>query len=218
MNTMSDIISRNWRRKTFDYSNKELIDKLKVELFGYIQEAFFDPKTNAPFLSDSDKKNLNDIFYWLIGNCNPVLLSKAPILFGDWGTGKTVILKGILKFINVHYSHDSIIGGISNPIYTLAQDMSNAFKEDDTVLINRMKSCSIIGIDDLGRDAKTVTHYGTECKPFEEILMSRYDKRRIVLITTNMTLEQIGQEYGWHIYDRMRQMSFLVKFEGQSKR
>jgi DNA replication protein DnaC len=218
MNTINDIISRNWRRKTFDLANKKQIDELKIELFSYVQKAFFDPANNQPVLNEVDKRNLSTIFYWLVGNCNPLMLNKAPIISGDFGTGKSVTMKGVLKFINKHYSHDSVIGGITNPIYTLSHDMANAFKNNDMVMINKFKSCSMLGIDDLGYEPKEVSFFGTVCNPFEEIIMSRYDKRKTTIITTNLSLDEIGKRYGWQVYDRVKQMCFLVEFNGNSKR
>jgi len=218
MNTMADIIAKNWRRKHFDFNDENLIRELKKELFSYVQNSFFDPQTNLPVLTDDDKKNLSSVFYWLIGNCNHLIYNKAPLFSGFFGTGKSVTMKGIIKFINNHYSHDVMLGGITNPIYILSQDMANAFKDNDTVLINKIKSCSILAIDDLGYEAKTVQHFGTEAMPFVEIIMSRYDKRKTTLITTNMKMDDIGEKYGWQVYDRIKQMSFLIQFKGNSKR
>jgi DNA replication protein DnaC len=218
MNRINDIIARNWRRKQFDFTNENQERILKTELFSYVQNAFFDVANDKPYLTDQDKKNLADVFYWLVGTCNPIMLNKAPLFTGDYGTGKSVTMKGVLQFINNHYSHDAILGGITNPMYILCHDLANAFKNEDFVTINQLKSCSILGIDDLGYEPAKVMHYGTEVSPFEEIIMKRYDKRKTTLITTNMPLDKIGETYGWHVYDRVKQMSFILEFNGNSKR
>jgi len=215
---MRDIIGKNWRRKIFDLSDAGRVKELKIQLMSFMQDAFFDQNDKKVSLTSEDQKMLSEIFYWLVGSCNPIYLQKAPLFTGNIGTGKTVLMKGILEFIDTHYSHDAFLGGISNPVYIQSKEMANYFKENNTNGISKLKTCSILAIDDIGYEAKTTNYFGTEAKPFEEILMSRYDKRKTTLMTTNLPIEEIGKIYGWHIYDRIKQTSFVYEFKGHSKR
>lgn len=182
-----------------------------------VKDNFYQSNGNI-VLSDDDKSNLRVIFNWLIGVDIDINQNKGLMFTGNWGTGKSIFIKGIVLFINKYYSIDVLTNGISNPIYMLAQDMANLFKEDNVFEINRIKSTSILAIDDLGYEPVKVNHFGTETHPFEEILMSRYDRKKAILLTTNLTLEQIGERYGWHIYDRLKQMVYIIEFKGESKR
>jgi len=129
-----------------------------------------------------------------------------------------VIMKAIIKFIEEYYSDTAIEGGIPKPSYILSHALSNAFKDSNETLIARMKTTSILAIDDLGYEAKEVMYFGTVSKPFEEIIMARYDKKRTILITTNLSLSQIGGMYGPHVKDRLKQMVYIIEFKGESKR
>jgi DNA replication protein DnaC len=203
-----------WRRRVFTPSD---INDLKRELVQMMKEAFYQADGKI-ILSDDDKEVLRLVFNWLIGMDVDIKLNKGLLLTGSFGTGKSIVLKGIIQFIEKYYSINSLDKGISEPLYVLSHDMANHFASENEYLINRMRNTSILAIDDIGYEAKVVKNYGTEIKPFEEIIMSRYDKKKNILISTNLTLDQIGTEYGWHIYDRLKQMTYVVPFKGESKR
>jgi DNA replication protein DnaC len=195
----------------------EKLKELARELVLMMKDAFYQAEGKI-ILSKDDYEILKVIFGWLIGIDIDIKLNKGLLLTGSFGTGKTIILKGIVQFIEKYYSITSLDKGISEPMYVLSHDMANHFASENEYLINRMRNTSILAIDDIGYEAKVVKNYGTEIKPFEEIIMSRYDKKKSILISTNLTLDQIGQEYGWHIYDRLKQMTYVVPFKGESKR
>jgi DNA replication protein DnaC len=210
----NESIPQTWRRQSFPISEW---NDLKFDLIDMVKENFFQANGKV-ILNDEDKSNLKVIFNWLIGNEIDLSLNKGLMFTGNWGTGKSIFIKGIILFINKYYSIDILQNGISNPVYMLAQDMANLFKEDNVNEINKMKSTSIMAIDDLGYEPVEVNHFGTKCHPFEEVLMSRYDRKKTILLTTNLSLDQIGERYGWHIYDRLKQMTYILEFTGKSKR
>jgi len=205
---------KDFRRKVF---NPNEIDNLKKEFVHiFLKGAFFE-EAGKVILTESDKEILKIIFNWLIGNVN-IKENKGLFLTGPFGTGKSVILKGIIQFITKYYSDLNTYGGISQPLYLIAQDMCNYFSDGNDFMVTRMRNTSILALDDIGYESKIVKYFGTEIKPFEEIIMSRYDKGRHILISTNKTLDEIGFEYGHHIYDRIKQMCYIVQFKGNSKR
>lgn len=204
-----------WRRRVFAPTE---INDLKIEfVYQFLKGAFYEADGKV-ILSDEDKERMKIIFNWLIGNEINIKENKGLFLTGDFGTGKSVILKGIIQFITKYYSDLNLFNGISQPVYVLSHEMNSYFSEGNEFMINRMKNTSILAIDDLGYESSSVRNYGTELKPFEEILMARYDKGKCILISTNKTLDEIGISYGWHIFDRIKQMTYNIQFTGQSKR
>lgn len=185
----------------------------------YAGDAFYELNgSRIKELTEEDKASFSKVFNWLIGQDIDVSLNKGLFLTGDYGTGKSAILKGIVKFIDNYYSDKFIDGGIPSPIYILSQAMANKFKDNNEVFINRMKTTSVLAVDDIGYEPKDVYYFGTLAHPFEEILMERYDRKRLVLISSNMNLKQIGERYGEHIKDRIKQMTYIIEFKGESKR
>ena len=207
-------LSCNFRRALF---NDKQIAHLKRYFLESIRTAFYE-ENGKIILSQDEVENIKKIFNWLIGKDIDVTLNKGLFLTGDYGTGKSVILKGIIKFIDRYYSHDYLINGISNPMLILSWDMANYFMSGNEIMINKMKTTSILAIDELGYEPLEVNYYGSICKPFAEIIMQRYQRRRCILISTNLTMEDIKIIYGGHIYDRLCQMVYVIEFRGNSKR
>jgi DNA replication protein DnaC len=178
---------------------------------------FFDESKKFA-LTESEKSNMILIFNWLLGIGIDKRQNKGLLLTGDFGTGKSVIAKGIISFIKDWYSIENNPLGICVPIYVLSQEMASYYRSDDEVSINRLKTTHFLSIDDIGYEPIKVNHYGTEVRPFEEILMARYDNRLPIMLTSNLSIAQIGAKYGMHISDRLREMVIVVEFKGKSKR
>lgn len=206
---------RSFRRRLF--TDLE-VPRLKWKLVEFTGDAFYEANGACKELTEEDKASFSKVFNWLIGQDIDVSLNKGLFLTGDYGTGKSAILKGIVKFIDNYYSDKVNNDGIPSPIYILAQAMANKFKDNNDVFINRMKTTSVLAVDDIGYEPKDVYYFGTLAHPFEEIIMERYDRKRLVLISSNMNLKQIGERYGEHVMDRLIQMTYIIEFKGKSKR
>jgi DNA replication protein DnaC len=211
---METKVALSFRRQTFD---KSQFIHLKWKLMNYCESYFYESDGKI-ILSKEEKENLSKIFNWLIGYKINISLNKGLMFTGDYGTGKSVLMKAIIKFIDEYYSDRIVSNGVPEPMYILSHDISNAFIEQNVFLLNKMKTTSVLAIDDLGYETKKVISFGTEQHPFEEILMYRYDRKRTTLITTNLNLKQIGVTYGDHIKDRLLQMVYIFEFKGESKR
>lgn len=216
MKSISTVIrtALSFRRQAF---SEKQIPELKRDLVNLTEDCFFESGGKAK-LSAGEVEIFRNVFNWLIGSDLDSLLNKGLLFTGDYGTGKSALLKATVAFIDKYYSDKAIDNGIPSPIYTLSQAMANKFKDNDEISINRMKTTAVLAIDDLGYEPKDVYYFGTLAHPFEEILMERYDRKRIVLISSNMSLDQIGERYGSHIKDRIKQMVYVIEFRGKSKR
>lgn len=207
-------LSKDFRRKQY---SADMIPYMKRYLMLQINDAFYQENGKAS-LGANDIKNLKFIFSWLLGEGIEKGLNKGLLFTGDYGTGKSVILKGLIEFINRYYSHDYVTDGIANPKLMLSYEMADHFINGNDFMINVMETTSVLAIDELGYEPVTVRYYGSECKPFEEIIMHRYQRKRSILISTNKTMEEIKSIYGGHVYDRLCQMVYVLNFKGDSKR
>ncbi len=207
-------VAHSFRRQNFHESQ---FNHLKCRLINFCETHFFESNGKV-VLSKDEKENLSKIFNWVIGYRINVNLNKGLMITGDYGTGKSVLMKAIVKFIDEYYSDKIVTNGIPSPLYVISHDISNAYIEQNITLLNKMKTTSVLAIDDLGYEPKKVVSFGTEQHPFEEIMMYRYDRRRTILITTNLSLKQIGELYGEHVKDRLKQMVYIIEFKGESKR
>jgi DNA replication protein DnaC len=73
--------------------------------------------------------------------------------------------------------------------------------------------------DDLGTEANA-RHYGKEKNVMAEVILNRYDNKipfPCTHITTNLTADQIKQQYGSRVTDRMREMFNIITFDKNAK-
>ena len=191
------------------------IDPLKLKFKEFLKSQFF-------FENDSlkiDKETqtvLRTIFSWVLGEYEP---QKGFILTGTYGTGKSSIMKATMDLIFEMYGKSDVYQiGINEPKYVSAQKMARIFIDGERTKINEMIYAGVLGIDDFGYESKEVRSFGTIVFPFEEIIMERYDKKKIILGTTNLKPAQIENIYGGHVLDRLNQMCFWIEINTQSKR
>lgn len=166
-------------------------------------------------LDDEQKKIISTIFSWIIGKFEP---KKGFLLTGNFGNGKSSIMKASLALITELFSIKVKENGIPEPKYFTSKQLARYFQDYETNRINEAFSSRLIGIDDFGYEPKEVKVFGTIQKPFEDVIMERYDKKRIVLATTNLSASQIKSIYGEYILDRLTQMCFWIDIQKPSFR
>ena len=186
---------------------QKFVELLKDEFFFESDELEIDPKT---------KNVLNIVFYWILGKYEP---EKGFLLFGTYGTGKSSMMKAAMKLIfHIYGVSDGYPSGIHEPKYITAKTLARHFMDGEKTKINELIYTKILGIDDFGYESREVRSFGTIVFPFEEILMERYDRKKIILATTNLTPAKIEKMYGGHVLDRLKQMCFWVEINSVSKR
>lgn len=180
---------------------------LKEEFFFESDKLEIDPKT---------KIVLNTVFDWILGKHEP---DKGFVLTGSYGTGKSSIMKAAMKLVfHIYGKSETYPSGIHEPKYITSKKLARLFIDNETVKINELIYAKLIGVDDFGYESREVRTYGTIVFPFEEILMERYDKKKVILATTNLKPEQIEKMYGGHVLDRLKQMCFWIEINAPSKR
>lgn len=146
----------------------------------------------AEWLSEYD-----EVVSWLSGNNGRGLLC-----YGNCGRGKSLICWKIIPLILNHYCRKIV------SCYD-AQQMNAD--------INAVKAKHIIYIDDVGTENMSV-RYGEKRLAFCEIVDEAEKKGKLLIITTNLSLDEISEKYGERTMDRLVAITARVKFKGESLR
>ncbi len=150
-------------------------------------------------------KAYDTIVDWLTDNKN-----RGLVMLGNCGTGKTVMCKIILSLVKMqaldYKSNHSKMFSAWN-LNKEKEDILNFFEEHTNVTI----------IDDVGVESP-LNDYGNKSMVFTEIVdvADRYGK--LLVISTNLTLEGLRGTYGDRTVDRLKGMCQFVVFEGESMR
>lgn len=81
-----------------------------------------------------------------------------------------------------------------------------------------IKKSALLILDDMGCEAVTAKHYGTEISPVAEILYARYDRMLPTIITSNLDDDGIVRRYGMRVADRMAELFDRIAFDTASYR
>ncbi len=121
---------------------------------------------------------------------------------GNCGRGKSVICQKVLPVI-FKYWHKKVVNTVT------AVDLNRRFDE-----ISQYK---IISIDDIGTEAGAVV-YGETHDYIQELVDLAERRQKLLIVTTNMNINEIGKKYGDRTVDRLRALTKCVIFEGKSLR
>ena len=134
---------------------------------------------------------------WLSNNDGRGLLC-----LGSCGRGKTLLCGKIIPVLLNYYCRKIV------SCYD-AQKMNE--KLDD------VKSQHIIYLDDIGTENMSVK-FGEKRNAFPELVDEAEKKGKLLMISTNLTLDQLKTKYGERTVDRLRAITTPVLFKGESLR
>lgn len=203
-------------KKPVNFRNAMIIpdelNKWKNLFVELIKNEFY--KENKVFvLDDNNREKIAFCFKWVIGDVD-VTLNKGLLLRGEVGTGKSSIMKACKRLCEIIYNNAN---GFLHPIYITADEVSRLYKESSEETEKRLTqimTSRLLFIDDIGYEAlKVYDHY-----PISEVIRERYDKKRVTCFTTNLSMDAIRERYKTSIEDKLSEMCFIVKFDGESKR
>ena len=194
------------------YNNGQMCTCLKTEISKQILK-------NSGFeeLKDFDNEiktsgDLAPVYKKMQDWCNSDFKKNLIYIAGPTGVGKTYLIRCMA---NELIKRGKIIKMVSAP------NMSIEFKEftkyQDTEIIKKYIDCEILFIDDLGTETM---FKNSTLENLYLVLNERKIRRLPTIITSNLSLSDLGAIYGERIYSRIvdRDTSITIYLNGQDKR
>lgn len=164
---------------------------------------------------DCDKENYRRAYQYGQNITNAIREGKGLMLRGSVGTGKTTLAIAIMRKAVEQGIHCLFVNNIS-----LNDRLLNLLNSDRKELANYdklLRTVPLLVIDDFGVESDRNSKSWLVEK-MESIIGERYDRMLPIIITTNLTKDEIKDRYNERIYDRLRDTCDLVIFRGQSLR
>ncbi len=140
--------------------------------------------------------------------------NKGLLFYGEPGTGKTFIASCIANAL-LEKRVPLIVTSILK--LTSASGPFSKEAEDQQRLLRKMNAARLLVIDDLGSERSS----DFKMEQVFEVIDSRYGAKKPMIITTNLSLDQMKREPDIRkrrIYERIYEVCFPVKFTGPSWR
>lgn len=134
---------------------------------------------------------------WLADN-----QGKGLLCAGNCGRGKTVICQQVLPVVFRHW-HRLIVNTIT------ATELNAQYDE--------YKYYKIIAVDDVGTES-VANKFGEKHSYFSELVDEAERKQKLLIVTTNCNEKQLSETYGDRTMDRLRALTKVVPFIGNSLR
>ena len=149
-----------------------------------------------------EREEYKEIASWL--NYNQ---GKGLILLGGIGQGKTTVCRYVIKPILEAYEL-----GNNAVQFVDAKDIGKVVKD----LENQLPSKAMI-IDDVGTESETV-YFGERHNSFFELVDYAEKNGILLIITTNLTWNELKERYGERTTDRLKALVVPIVFKGKSLR
>ncbi len=133
-------------------------------------------------------------------------LDRGILLIGKIGSGKTFLMKIMIKIIELDCAKIVTMVHSKNLLYEIESRGIEHFKKRP------------LFIDDLGKEEKEGKIYGTIYRPVEDIFSFRDLHCTITFATGNHLMNSYEQFYTKHIIDRMNSMFNVHTLKGGSRR
>lgn len=129
---------------------------------------------------------------------------KGLALLGGYGRGKSIMLTKILPLL-IKAERNLIVNTI------LPSDW-----EDLKTPI--MRFIHLVSIDDLGAEEEQYKEYGKVRHPIQDFFSLAEDSGKFLLISSNLTVQEISERYGVRVADRLKSLVNVIYMAGESLR
>lgn len=174
------------------------------------------------FVIDEDnRKAYNDVLKWCIGKEGNLNLLKGIYLWGDTGTGKTLMLSLMLNLCRYYKIGFRIATG-EYPLIdktARADEICDDYAEEGD--LTKWVAYPSLCINDLGAEPDETLYMGNRRRVMRSIIEQRADRAdRVTLFTSNFppNSEEIVQMYGHRVMSRIKQMCNVICLPGQDRR
>lgn len=137
----------------------------------------------------------------------PLDFMKGIIFCGSYGVGKTLLLTSFVNVFNLISESKKITKIHSN-------DIAKFISDDKYDYLTKRP----LYIEDIGREAEEINHYGTVYYPLYNLILDRYKERAWTFGCSNFAPDVLRNHYGGYIADRMRVMFNVIEITDKSKR
>ncbi len=135
-------------------------------------------------------------------------------LYGPVGCGKTTMGNAVCKMIG--RLHDSSWKSKRKFVRkTTAIDLVN-MKLNEDEMFGFCKTTGMLFIDELGTESVHVKSWGIDHSPTKEVLYHRYDHSLFTIVTSNLNLKKINEDYGERMEDRFYEMFDRMEYKHPS--
>jgi DNA replication protein DnaC len=132
---------------------------------------------------------------------------------GDVGTGKTALAMLVSKSA-LEAGHSVAIYSLPRLLSELRRTFGEGSQHSHTDLLDRLVEVDLLHIDDLGAE-KTSPWVLEE---LYSIVNARYEGRRSVVVTTNLTADQLSEQIGPRTVSRLDEMCMPIMVCGRDLR
>lgn len=193
-----------------------------IQSFNYVSPGFV--------IDDRNVRLISELYTWVWawlgrkerGRLDP---HKGILLWGDIGSGKTTIIKGLQRYLAMI---NQLCYGSNNRSICIeirsAAEVSLRYASEGMKALERWTERSQAGhlaIDEIGRE-EISSHFGTTCNTIQTILQLRYEQRNTITTfgTTNIDMksDEFTNRYGSYIFDRVKELFNVIHVGGQSRR
>lgn len=158
---------------------------------------------------------LTDLIDYIDGRDRYVDRGIGLILTGGFGLGKTMLANLALKeFVKSGYNCFGTTFAQTIDMYTSGwYDL-----EQKQRFQRRFLHSDVLLLDDVGKEMRASKTNSLPPATFDNILRSRVQAGRATLITTNMSLKELGEGYGAAVLSLLTESSLLLEFNGEDFR
>ena len=164
---------------------------------------------------ECDRESYRKAYQYGQNITNAIREGKGLMLRGSVGTGKTTLAISIMRKAVEQGIRCLFVNNIS-----LNDKLLNLLNSDRKELANYdrlLRTVPLLVIDDFGAESDR-NNRSWVVEKMESIIGDRYDRMLPIIITTNLTKDEIKARYNERIYDRLRDTCDLLIFRGKSLR
>ena len=136
------------------------------------------------------------------------------LLYGKYGNGKTTLMNCLRRLFRKDRFLDEV------PLVTttmIIDDMSCRCSGEEN-LYRRCLDAGILFIDEVGVEEGSSLVWGTRRTPVQDIIVYRYDRRLITVLSSNLDDDGLLAKYGHRVLDRLGESYTRIAYTQSSYR